>query len=1055
MLKDLERDFREPGAWHRGMPFWAWNGKLSPQELRRQIRLMKRMGLGGFFMHSRVGLDTPYLSNEWFACIEACADEARKQGMLAWLYDEDRWPSGAAGGLVTRDPRWRQRSLVMRELASPRELKWDDDTVAAFTARREGHGARGVKRIPRGERPECLAEGETILAFAVELAPPSSWYNGFTYLDTLNPQAVRRFITVTHEAYRKRSGSHFGKTIPGIFTDEPNHGHRLGRDNNTGAPQGIPWTGGLPVAFRKRYGYDLLPHLVELFLNVDGRPFSQARWHYHDCVTHLFVDSFGRQIGEWCRANGLQFTGHVLMEDTLSQQTAVVGSAMRFYEHLQLPGMDLLTERWRAYTTAKQVSSAARQFGQRFRLTETYGCTGWDFPFAGHKALGDWQAALGINLRCQHLAWYTMEAEAKRDYPAAISWQSPWWQAYPKVEDYFARINAVTSRGAEVRDLLVIHPVESTWLMVRTGWLDDPAVKRFDLQLVALEDALLGAHIDFDYGDEEILSRRASIAKTTTGPLLRVGKAAYTTVLVPPTVTLRSTTLTLLERFAAAGGRLVFAGEPADHVDAQPSERAAALAARAVRVPDHGAEMLKAVEPARRVSIADGAGNEVGAALYLLAEDADAFVLFVCNTGLEGAERLRDIFDEPRVVERRAAYPLVTVRLLEKTGGRPLELDPDTGTSWAAEAAQDAQGRWTVSTSLPVLASRLFVFPKEKQPRVPARRPRLSDGQRTELDGERWEVLLSEDNALPLDRPRLKLGDSEWQEPEEVLRVDRKVRAALGLPPRGGQMLQPWCRPVSRKPKAVPIGLSYRFEVDAVPTGDVHLCLEQPRRWTISVNGHPLSPDIECGWWVDPSLRRIALDPALLREGMNEVALEGDYDEAHPGLEIVYLLGRFGTAVEGTDVRVTEEPRSISLGDWVPRGLAFYAGSVIYRRKARLSRLPGERLFLQVPDYRGVAVRVVVNGKAAGVIAWEPNEADITDCLPEGTAEADIRIEVIGHRRNSHGPLHHAKKWPAWTGPAQFVTEGADWTDEYQLVPCGLMKPPLVVTRKPVREGAE
>jgi len=72
---------------------------------------------------------------------------------------------------------------------------------------------------------------------------------------------------------------------------------------------------------------------------------------------------------------------------------------------------------------------------------------GLGLPFAGHKALGDWQAALGINLRCPHLAWYTMEAEAKRDYPAAISWQSPWWQAYPKVEDYFARINAATSRA--------------------------------------------------------------------------------------------------------------------------------------------------------------------------------------------------------------------------------------------------------------------------------------------------------------------------------------------------------------------------------------------------------------------------------------------------------------------------------------------------------------------------------------------------------------------------------------------------------------------------------
>ena len=111
-LKTLQHEFKNPGSLFRGAPFWAWNGKLEPDELRRQIRLMKEMGLGGFFMHSRVGLATPYLSNEWFDCIRVCCEEAEKLGMKAWLYDEDRWPSGAAGGLVTKDPKYRARSLV-------------------------------------------------------------------------------------------------------------------------------------------------------------------------------------------------------------------------------------------------------------------------------------------------------------------------------------------------------------------------------------------------------------------------------------------------------------------------------------------------------------------------------------------------------------------------------------------------------------------------------------------------------------------------------------------------------------------------------------------------------------------------------------------------------------------------------------------------------------------------------------------------------------------------------------------------------------------------------
>lgn len=66
-------------------------------------------------MHSRIGLATPYLSEEWFRLVAACVDEAHRQKMEAWLYDEDRWPSEAAGGLVTKNPRYRMRWLVATE----------------------------------------------------------------------------------------------------------------------------------------------------------------------------------------------------------------------------------------------------------------------------------------------------------------------------------------------------------------------------------------------------------------------------------------------------------------------------------------------------------------------------------------------------------------------------------------------------------------------------------------------------------------------------------------------------------------------------------------------------------------------------------------------------------------------------------------------------------------------------------------------------------------------------------------------------------------------------
>jgi hypothetical protein len=188
------------------------------------------------------------------------------------------------------------------------------------------------------------------------------------------------------------------------------------------------------------------------------------------------------------------------------------------------------------------------------------------------------------------------------------------------------------------------------------------------------------------------------------------------------------------------------------------------------------------------------------------------------------------------------------------------------------------------------------------------------------------------------------------------------------------------------------------------------------------------------------------VDPSLIRPGTNEVVLTTPYDEAHPGFEIIYLLGDFGTRVKGTAVEMTVSPRSLRLGDWVKQGLAFYSGSVSYVTAVKPKLRKGQRLFVRVPAYRGVAVRVLVGGRPAGVIAWEPNEVDITDLVGEGAI--DLRLEVIGHRRNSHGPLHHAEKWPYWTGPAQFVTAGEQWVDGYQLVPCGLMEAPELVVRK-------
>ena len=145
-MKNIKHEFKSPSFAYRGKPFWAWNGELRSEELIRQTQVMKEMGLGGYFMHSRVGLITEYLGEEWFDMINKVADAAERDGMEAWLYDEDRWPSGSAGGKATIDPKYRMKSLYVYVM-DPEKYQASEDTYQLFLAKMDGIHMWAYKEI--------------------------------------------------------------------------------------------------------------------------------------------------------------------------------------------------------------------------------------------------------------------------------------------------------------------------------------------------------------------------------------------------------------------------------------------------------------------------------------------------------------------------------------------------------------------------------------------------------------------------------------------------------------------------------------------------------------------------------------------------------------------------------------------------------------------------------------------------------------------------------------------------------------------------------------------
>ncbi|MCD9021487.1 glycosyl hydrolase [Cohnella silvisoli] len=640
-LHDL---FMRPTAEFRGKPFWSWNGNLEKEELLRQLHVFHEMGFGGVFMHSRTGLATEYLGDEWFDLINLCAEEAEKLGMEAWLYDEDRWPSGTAGGMVTEEPRLRQKFIRLQIVPAER-FQWSDNLIAAFKCRLEGLAYYDIQPVEEGFAVGSN-EGFSILAFSIEEQQKESFFNGYTYLDTLNREATDKFIELTHEKYKSHSGKHFGKAIKGIFTDEPHRGSLMDGFSlaNEDKEWHAPWTYTLFDRFKETYGYDLLLKLPELFLQPEGREFSQVKWHYTDLLQEIFLDNFAKPIQAWCQANDLILTGHILHEDSLAAQTAMVGSVMRYYEHMDYPGVDVLTEGNLNYWIVKQLSSAAHQLGKKWLLSELYGCTGWQMPLEGHKAVGDWQALFGINLRCHHLSWYTMAGEAKRDYPASIAHQSAWWQEYDYVETYFSRLGVVLSQGRPLCELLVINPVESLWGQIYPGWSRN--LEAMSPQVQALEQIyrntfhwLAGEQIDFDYGDEEMLCRLSSIGVDHDGhAVLRVGQATYRSVLVAGLMTMRSSTVRLLEQFLAAGGSIIFAGEPPKYVDALPSDTARIVASQAVQVPFASSVLTDACRKSRSslLTLLDPESGKAPNEIYAqLRADGDLMYIVLMNMNRE------------------------------------------------------------------------------------------------------------------------------------------------------------------------------------------------------------------------------------------------------------------------------------------------------------------------------------------------------------------------------------------------------------------------------------
>ncbi|MBQ7983437.1 MAG: hypothetical protein IJ302_07700 [Clostridia bacterium] len=534
-LKNLLLDVKEHAITHGSIPFWSWNDKLEEGELRRQIRVMHDLGMNGFFMHARGGLETEYLSDEWFACVDACVDEAKKLGMEAWSYDENGWPSGFAGGKLLED-------------------KKNHATYLKY-AKVEGYPATlanvlGVYTLVDGTLTRVSAAVDGISEYHVIT---QAW--DASYVDTLDAEITAKFLAETHDEYKKRcDASEFGHAMPGFFTDEPQY-YRWG----------TVWSDKMPAEFEAAYGYNVFDWLPALFIDFDGcKEFCYDYWKL--CHT-LFINHWVRPVYEWCEANGCRLTGHAVEETSLAGQMMCCGGIMPFYEYEHIPGIDYLGRGLADDVAPKQLGSACAQLGRKKALSEMFGCCGWDVTPTELKRIAELQYAGGVNVMCQHLYAYSVRGQRKRDYPANYSEHLPWQDKMKEFDNYFNNLGYLLSLGEEYANTLVIHPMHAAYLTYKRNG-EYGSVKEVEDAFHALSNKLSHAQIPYHWGDECMMAKMASVE----GRKLRVGLCTYDYVVVPSFDTIDATTVALLREFLANGGRVWCYGEKPTRIDGRKAD---------------------------------------------------------------------------------------------------------------------------------------------------------------------------------------------------------------------------------------------------------------------------------------------------------------------------------------------------------------------------------------------------------------------------------------------------------------------------------------------------
>ena len=967
-------------------PFWSWNDRLEKNELEKQIVQMKNNGIDGFFMHARGGLKTEYMSDEWFEMIGACLDKADELGMHAWAYDENGWPSGFGDGLVPALGHEHQQKYLQYAV-------WDEEKESGTERNRKIFNEYIIAMYQRAEDgfhlTETLENG--VYVFYYEVNP--------YYVDVFNRETIAQFLKLTYEKYYERFKERFGSSLQGFFTDEPQF-------------HVSPWSLVFPEEFKKAYGYDLKSVLPMLFFEEAG--YEAVRNDFQEMVSRLFRENFIKQMYDWCTEHNCKLTGHMMSENNLHSQMCTTNGVMACYEYFHEPGMDHLRRKIASPQQPKQLGSVAAQLGRK-TLTETFALCGWDVSLNELKWIAQWQYVNGVTSLCPHLEGYSIRGTRKRDYPASLFTQLPWFDAvYRDFAKYFTTLGALLDEGTDIAPLLVIHPMHSAYILHDSSKSEEllEYSKRFEAFTMELNDA----HILHHYGDEIVMEHHARVQERQDSVSLIVGKCEYRAVLLPNLINLTDKTVKLLSEFAKKGGGIYAIGALPFLENGRKTATINKLCGYVKLCKDLG-ELKRKCPQTVLVDIIAKEGD--GIAVHLNAKEmADGGkLLYLVNNILQNQEVILQIKGE---------YEVWYVDILKDCKRRL--------------SAEIKNGKTVLNMKFAEYGSTVLLlyeggsdFASKEQEKV-----------NIILD-KKFNIISCDDNAITLDKCTYRIDGGVWQPEIAVINLQNKLLE-----------LQKPCHVDMQFP--FQIGETFAFE-------SVKLCMEVPEKFKVAVNGVPYNFK-DSGMFIDHTIRQSNIGD-YLKVGSNTISLSCDFTqspevyyakctpEVHESvrnkltydteLESIYLIGKFGVHMEeeytigerrclhgGQHFELVKLVNNVDITEITHQGFWFFSGKMVLSQKVSLYKAEGKQYVISLKHLNAPAAQVYVNGTFAGNMIFAPFELDVTELLKDG--ENVVTIVMLSGNRNLLGPHHKPEGESYSVGPDSFSNK-IGWTDNKSLPP--------------------